>query len=351
MISLPYDSLFPELYTNVKDRAQVNTLKEVYGIFGLLAAFLLSGFLIGNINQMGGYLLNGIVTSVICGVSLVLSLKWGVTERAEFKLDHKLSFGFFEGLKYVFKNKGFVLYTIMYTAYEYTLLVLAAIVPQYAVYILHVTSAFQTSLLLGLLFIVGLVTVPIWTKLDVKLGSRRGLMIAVFAYLIASIPLLFVTNYSAAMTVVGFMGFGYGGMMYFIYLIIADVVDEDELKTKVRREGNFFGITTFFMRLSGVLSYLTISIVFIGNDWSSYQIISGTNVQAALLALIFVAPAIALIVILICLKFYPFTKEKVDGMKAQLEELHKQKLDRVSGLDINKRSEDGQSSPDELSEN
>ncbi len=255
MISLPYDSLFPELYTSVKERAQVNMLKQVYGIFGLLAAFLLSGTIIGDIYQMGGYFINGIVTSIICGLALILSLKYGVTERTEFKLDHKVDFGFFQGIKYVFKNKGFVLYTIMYFAYEYTLLVLAAMVPQYAVYVLGVSANdnMATSILLGVLFVVGLLTVPVWSKIDLKLGSRKGLFIAVIAYLIASIPLTFVKAYDPALIVVACMGFGYGGMIYFVYLIIADVVDEDELKTKVRREGNFFGITTFFMRLSGVL--------------------------------------------------------------------------------------------------
>ena len=350
MISLPYDSLFPELYTSVKERAQVNMLKQVYGIFGLLAAFLLSGTIIGDIYQMGGYFINGIVTSIICGLALILSLKYGVTERTEFKLDHKVDFGFFQGIKYVFKNKGFVLYTIMYFAYEYTLLVLAAMVPQYAVYVLGVSANdnMATSILLGVLFVVGLLTVPVWSKIDLKLGSRKGLFIAVIAYLIASIPLTFVKAYDPALIVVACMGFGYGGMIYFVYLIIADVVDEDELKTKVRREGNFFGITTFFMRLSGVLSYLTISLVFISSGWETYDKAVVANVSGALILLVFGCPAIALCVLLICLYFYPFTKQKVDGMKSELTELHKQKLERVSGIENKpKIDEPNQPQPEE----
>jgi Na+/melibiose symporter-like transporter len=49
--------------------------------------------------------------------------------------------------------------------------------------------------------------------------------------------------------------------------------------------------------------------------------------------LIFLCPAIALCILLICLHFYPFTKEKVDAMKTELNELHKEKLDRVSGIE------------------
>ena len=130
----------------------------------------------------------------------------------------------------------------MYFAYEYTLLVLAAMVWQYAVYVLGVSANdnMATSILLGVLFVVGLLTVPVWSKINIKLGSRKGLFIAVIAYLIASIPLTFVKVDDPALIVVACMGFGYGGMIYFVYLIIADVVDEDQLKTKVRKRRKLF---------------------------------------------------------------------------------------------------------------
>ncbi len=244
--------------------------------------------------------------------------------------DYKQAFSFFGGLKYALKNKGFVLYTLMFFLYEYVLLVLATTVPLFSLHVLGQESTFLTSIMLGLLFIVGIATVIIWRKLDVKLGSKKGYLISIVAYFVASIPLLFLETYEQALIVVSLMGFGFGGMLYFIYLIIADVIDEDELKTGVRHEGIFFGITNFFMRLSMVLSILTVGLVFTATGWEDYQPAPGVDIKLGLKLLVFLFPAIALGLNLICLKFYPFSKSRVEDIKQQITELHNQKKEKVT---------------------
>lgn len=328
MVALPYDSLFPELYTSVEERAEVNTIKQILATLGMLLAFIVPGIFIGDIAIRDGYLLNGIVTTTLVGISLLISLIWGVKEREEFKLDHQQRFGFFEGLKYAMKNKGFVLYTIMFFLYEYILLELATVVPLFGKHVLGV-DAFATSLMLGVMFLVGIITVVLWNRLDLYFGSRKAYAIAIVVYFIASLPMLIVDSYFNAIIISVFMGIGFGGMLYFIYLIIADVIDEDELRTGVRREGTYFGVTNFFMRLAMVLSILTVGLVFSSTGWEEYDPLPGVNVILGLRFLVVVFPGIALGVTLLCLYYYPFTKERVQEIKGELEELHKNKLDRV----------------------
>ena len=330
MLALPSDSLFPELYTTVEERAKVNTIKQILSTVGLILAFLVPGLFIGELTEMSGYLINGIVTSILVGITMLIFLKWGAVERIEFKEDYKQALSFFGGLKYSLKNKGFVLYTLMFFFYEYILLVLATTVPLFSLHVLLQTSTLLTSIMLGLLFIVGIVTVIIWRKLDVKLGSKKGYFISIVAYFVASIPLLFIETYEQALIVVSLMGFGFGGMLYFIYLIIADVIDEDELKSGVRHEGIFFGITNFFMRLSMVLSIVTVGLVFTASGWGDYQPTPGVDEIFGLRLLVFLFPAIALGLSLICLKFYPFPKSRVEEIKQQVIELHNQKKEKVS---------------------
>ena len=125
------------------------------------------------------------------------------------------------------------------------------------------------------------------------------------------------------------MGIGFGGMLYFIWYIVADVIDDDELKTGVRREGSFFGIANFFMRLSMVLSITTIALVFTETGWEEYIPNPGVDVITGLRFLFVIVPAIALGLSLVCLYFYPFSKTKVLEMKEKLAELHKDKLEKV----------------------
>ena len=324
MIALPFDSLFPELYTSVKERSEVNTIKQLLAVLGLLAAALVPGFIVSD--TPFSYFLNGIVTSIIVGISLIIALKWGVKERKEFKMDYQQSFKFFEGLKYTLKNKGFVLYTIIFFLYEYVILLLATLVQIFGKEILNATN-FETSIITGVLYLMGAVSVILWRWLDIKIGSRKGLALSVVAYFIASVPLMFVSDYLIAVVIALFMGIGFGGMIYYIYLIIADVVDEDELNTGTRHEGAFFGITNFFMRLSMIASIFTIGLVFVQSDWEVYDPL--IDVTFGLRFLFIVVPGIALGVLLLCLYFYPFPKSRVDEIKVKLEELHKEKDRKV----------------------
>jgi len=332
MIALPYDSLFPELYTSVKERSQVNTIRQILAVVGLIAAALVPGLVVAGESeplsvQMISYLINGVITSTIIGISLLISLKWGVKERKEFKLDYQQQPQFFESLLYSFKSKGFILYTIMFFLYEFIILLLATLIQIFGRQVLGATP-FQTSVIMGIMYIVGLASVFLWKWLDVKVGSKIGYAIAIVAYFFASLPLMFVDSYLIAVFIAILMGVGFGGLIYFIYLIIADVIDEDELKTGVRREGAFFGITNFFMRLSMILSIVTIGIVFVQVGWEDYDPL--IDVTLALRFLFIVVPGIALGLSLICLYFFPYSKSYVQEMKIKLEQLHKEKGERTN---------------------
>jgi len=329
LIALPTDSLFPELYTTVEERTQVNTMRQILAAIGLILAALVPGIFIGDQATVDGYLTNGIVTTVIVGVAMVIFLKWGAVEREEFKLDYKQEFSYFQSLKHTFKNKGFLLYVGMFFLYEFILLLLGSILPIFAVEVLGTSSAFETSILMGALYIIGIVSMFLWKKLDVKLGGKVGYGLSMIAYVIASIPMLFIDSYIPALITAIFMGVGFGGMLYFIWYIIADVIDDDELKTGVRREGSFFGIANFFMRLSMVLSITTISLVFTETGWETYVPNPGVEPILGLRFLFVIVPAMALGLSLVALYFYPFSKTKVLEMKIKLAELHKDKLEKV----------------------
>jgi len=169
----------------------------------------------------------------------------------------------------------------------------------------------------------------LWKKIDVKLGGKVGYGLSMIVYVLASLPMLFIDSYIPALITAIGMGFGFGGMLYFIWYIVADCIDDDELKTGVRREGSFFGIANFFMRLSMVLSITTISLVFTETGWEEYIPNPGVVVETGLRFLFVIVPAIALGLSLVCLYFYPFSKNKVLEMKEKLAELHKDKLEKV----------------------
>ncbi|TFG08072.1 MAG: MFS transporter [Promethearchaeota archaeon] len=323
------DTCFPELYTTVEERAEVNTMKQVLTTLGIIMAFIVPGIFIEDLTEQSGYLLNGIVTSIIVGLTLLITIKWGIKERTEFKQDHIHGFSFIEGMKYTFKNKGYLLYVVMFFLHEYMILVLATTIPLYGKHILNI-SPFETSLLLAVLFFVAILSVAIWMKVDLKLGSRKGYALSMIAYFIATLPLLIFTTYLPVLITFIVAGVGFGGMLYFIWLIVADIIDDDELKTGVRREGTFIGISLFFMRLAMILSIVTISLVFVSTGWEEYAPNPDADLLLGLRLIVVVFPGLAIIASLICLYFYPYTKEKIAEMKEQMRELHTKKKERLA---------------------
>jgi GPH family glycoside/pentoside/hexuronide:cation symporter len=190
-------------------------------------------------------------------------------------------------------------------------------------------GAMSIAILLGVLFIVGILSVVLWKYLDVKFGSRISFAIALIIFVLAIIPILFITDYIVAVVVLSLSGIGFGGMLYFIYLIIADVIDEDELKTGVRREGTFFGITNFFMRLSAVLSILSVSLIFLSTGWEEWTENPEIDTLLGIQLLMVLFPAIAVGLSLLCLYFYPYTKAKVNEVKEKMVILHKEKKEKI----------------------
>jgi len=327
-LALPYDTLFPEMYLTEKQRASSNTFKQLASIIGLLAAYLLSGFIIVDIEVETGYLINGIVISLIVAFSVIISLIWGIKERKEFSQDHIHNFSFIQGIRYAFKNKGFVIYTVIYFLYEFFILTIGTVIPLFGKHILAV-EAFEASILTAILFVVGFITVPIWWFLHRKIGSKIGFMLSIVSYVSSSLSLFHITDYNRAAIAAGAMGVGFGGMLYYIYLIIADVIDEDELKTGVRREGTFFGITNFFMRLSMILSILAITLVFEGTGWGEWTPDPGKTTEFGIRFLVVGFPAITSFIVLICLIFFPYPQRRVKEIKIQLDEMHTKKKENV----------------------
>jgi len=79
-----------------------------------------------------------------------------------------------------------------------------------------------------------------------------------------------------------------------------------------------------------VLVILAIGIVFSGTEWGGgYVPNPGINVIIGLRVLMFVFPAIALVIAALAIFKYPLHGQKLREMKAHLDELHEEKKARV----------------------
>ena len=98
-----------------------------------------------------------------------------------------------------------------------------------------------------------------------------------------------------------FLGVGLGGGLYFYDQCIAEIIDEDEITYGVRRSGIYYAVINFFIRLSMILNFIIIGLVFTSTDWMNFTPNPGANPILGLRILMGIYPAIVLAISLMCL--------------------------------------------------
>jgi GPH family glycoside/pentoside/hexuronide:cation symporter len=330
--SLNLTSLFPEVFQSQKSRTQANNVRQVFTIVGLIFAFILPGLIITNYidpANLPQYQVFGIIAGIIIVVTILLFLTLGPRERPEFKNDYKSAFGFFNTIKYCLKSKSFRFYIIAETANWFVYGMLPTIVPLYAFYVLGV-EGFFTSLLLGIAFLSATLFMTfLWRPVVRRIGNRKSWMISMTIWIVGLLPLMFIDNFIWGVIVFFCIGIGLSGSLFIIDLVVADIVDEDETVTGMRREAGYYGVNAFILRFSNILVILAISTVFSTNGWYIFHPVPSPQIIFGLRSLIFIFPAIAIAIGILAIYFYPLHGARLRQVKEKLAEIHEQKKSRM----------------------
>ena len=188
------------------------------------------------------------------------------------------------------------------------------------------------SILLGCTFLASAIFITVlWKPIVQKIGNRKAWMISMATWILTLLPLMFLgpNMEILAMVVFFYIGLGLSGSLYIIDLVIADIVDEDEVKTGMRREAGYYGVNAFFLRLAIIVVFLSIGPVFIIADWPIFTYPVSSEVQIGLRILMFVYPAVALAIAILAIYKYPLHGERLIKVKEDLQKLHEEKKSRI----------------------
>ncbi len=335
MYALNQTALFPEMFRDLEQRTKANTIIQFFQIISLMIAFILPSFFIPKYDDpqyFANYMYVGIVVAIICAISATIFIKFGLKERIEFSKDYETAPSFFNSLKYSLKNKAFVTYVIANFALWYTFAMLPTIVPFYGSFVLGIDSSLILSLLLATTFISAAIFIFLWRFIVAKVGAKKAFLYALIVYMIALSPFMFISDAISAFIAFFILGIGIAGALIVRDVTIAAIIDEDELKTGTRREGGFYGINGFIVKLSNVFVFITIAIVFNSVGWAIFDPVGTTEETIfGLRSLMFIFPAIFLGIGIIAILKFPITKEKYNQITEDVRKLHEQKKGKVIG--------------------
>ena len=246
-----------------------------------------------------------------------------------------------KAIKETLKSKSFIFFVIFSFMMNAVNLNLVAVMPLYFKYVFSLDSVgvLIVSAVTGILYIPLLF---VYEKLQKRYGLRNTFFIALGIMVIGYLGLFFFNS-------VVFMTICYGFCLWMSSLwwllvnpMVGDIADEDELKTKRRREGMFFGTNALITKpassliifiFTAIIEFYGYGNIKIGNFSfsnltglsslitrfnASSSISLGFRLGVGILPLVFIAMAF------IALYFYPLHGKKLQQIKSDLAVYHKE---------------------------
>lgn len=317
-VSTAYYSLMPEMFPSYNERTDVAVRMNIF----LTVALLLGVALPPIIAQQLGWGTMGVIFAGIAAVAGYVGYR-GMFERGGPAVAE--DFSFFAAFRATFVNRSFLPMTVAQTMRFVTTNALSTGMIFYVKYAIR-TDPGQTSLILATAFIVAALALYPWRRIVAsRFEPRTTALIGYAATALAALPLWFVDTIQGAILAAALIGVAFAGIFLMDNVLIADVIDEDEVKTGQRREGMYFGLNGLVVTLSAAI----VSVVF-GLVAPAYGYDTALEVQPETVATgfrIFMTglPFAGCTLAFLALLTYPLHGERLRAVKAELEKRQQDK--------------------------
>ncbi|MGI9328662.1 MAG: MFS transporter [Pseudomonadales bacterium] len=176
------------------------------------------------------------------------------------------------------------------------------------------------SLYLLVLFISGLLCVPLFLRLSYRLGKHQTLAVAVLVTSIGTLAFFVVPQHSFWITFIVYVlvGVNVGAKDFLMRSIMADVIDQDRVTTGTDRSALYYSMLTLTAKVGLAAS---VGLIYPMLDWVGFDptgvnddaTLSGVRVLAA------TSPTLLLFLVFAIMWRFPLDKSSQQDLRAQLE--------------------------------
>jgi GPH family glycoside/pentoside/hexuronide:cation symporter len=262
----PYEALLPEIAATSEQRMGVQAVKVYLGVLGTAIGLIASDYLVHHV----GFKTMAVAIAGFAAVCQYVAIG-GVWSRARMsRVPAQLSFR--DALGATFRNASFriLLPTVVLFALAFQLL--QTDVPFYIHAVVGKHSWLSARVLLGVAIASAVVCVPLFKRYAERTSKRHAYRVSMLAAAIA-FPLLAVAGTlpgipaNAQILVVGaLIGAPIGAHYLFPVTLTADVIDDDSVRTRQRREATYLGASSFVERTATSLAPLVIVLLRLAGD-------------------------------------------------------------------------------------
>lgn len=244
----PYEALLPELAATSDERIGLQAVKVYLGVTGTALGLVGSDLLVHHV----GFKTMALVIAgfaLVCQYLMVAGV-WGRAKQSRVPAE----IGFRDALRATFRNAPFraLLPTVVLFALAFQLLQVD--IPFYVHAVVGPHSWLSTRIVLGAAVAAAIVCVPLFTLLARRTSKRRAYRSSMLAAAL-TFPLLALaglvpgvpTEVQILLATV-LIGAPIGAHFLFPVPLTADVIDDDSVKTNMRREATYLGASSFVER-------------------------------------------------------------------------------------------------------
>jgi len=328
IIGLVYSALLPEVTESDSERNGLQISASLFGLLGMILGFLIPDFFRPKAGSEPSFLPLQISMIVVAAVSMVLILvtTLKVKERPEFtKVDKPIPLG--QALKFTFTSKSF----LVLVAQNFMSILMQSLILGMLFYLADYVLQMSTMIILLCVFVPLIVGVPITSLLRRRLGVVGAQQLLLF---IAGIGLCLVVVLPGKLILLSLMlaGFGLSGPQTLTNVLFAQVADEDELRSGVRREGAFFGVNALLTKPAQSIALALIPFVLEATQFVTREANNGEiyldqpgSAIFGIKVLLGLIPGIAMLIGAGLLYWFPLRGAYLEKVKTELLELHAKK--------------------------
>jgi GPH family glycoside/pentoside/hexuronide:cation symporter len=350
LVGVPFLSLTPELTPDYDERTTLTSFRTFFQLVGALTVVVAAPALVDMVLSAGGSQQQGfmLVGAIFGGLGMIPLLLIGIFIRETSRPEQTESIAFRKTLQAAWQNIPFRyavgIHMLNWSAVD----MIAVTFPYFLLYWVAQGNLLATiqifgfdlayeSAFFGILMSVCILFIPFWLWLARWRNKREAYMLGMTFWV--AIQLLIFTIQPADTTyllsIAALAGVGVSAAYTLPDSMFADVIEWDELRTRRRQEGIFYGIRTLIRKMTGALVIFT-TLQLLG--WSGYVsppdgVLQFTQTDSALSMIrLLVSPfgAIILCGTIFFAWLFPLSREKY----ARIQKLLEQRRTRLAEVQL-----------------
>jgi GPH family glycoside/pentoside/hexuronide:cation symporter len=325
---MPYYALTPELTSDYDERTSLTSTRMFFSILGSLIAFTIPLLIIGKFNPSNAdrVLLMGGIFGLASAVPLLIVF-FGTRERREFMKQEQPTLK--QAIRSVRNNRPFIFGLVIFLFTWVTISIIQLILLYYVKYVVRREA--DSDLIMATIFVVAMLTLPLWEKISRRLNKRLAYIIGTAFLMLVLLTLSSLnpaTDLALLLVLCVLAGIGVSAAHVLPWSMIPDAIEYGEWSTGERHEGMFYSLITLAQKVAVSIA-LPLALLILNS--SGYLINSSTQPESVINAIRLIAgpiPAILLILGIVFALLYPLGRENYSQIARQLEARRKTQSDK-----------------------